>query len=305
MSHASRQELSQLLDTVEADIGRPITVEKVGGGRVNQNFKVTTDKTVVIVRLWAGTDPVLPIDRAGELRNTLAAADTGVAPRVIAVLPRQRGLVLEFIDGSALTASAIKEPSVQLQVADCLRRLHSGRALRNTFSIFDVWRRSSAALARRNRSTPEGYNELLQPVLTVEQTLTRNGAPAKPCHNDVMPDNFLEGGGELRLVDYEYAGQNDPGFDLGGVAAEADLTDAQLEAMVTRYLGESSDRWVARVQLWRLMWRYCWVLHPLAVVAEGMQYNDWDYEGWAGTNIRLVSEAVERPEFGNWLEAAV
>ena len=34
--------------------------------------------------------------------------------------------------------------------------------------------------------------------------------PRVPCHNDLLTANFLDDGGRLRLLDWEYAGMNDP-----------------------------------------------------------------------------------------------
>jgi SAM-dependent methyltransferase len=50
-----------------------------------------------------------------------------------------------------------------------------------------------------------------------------------PCNNDLLAENFIDCGGELRLIDYEYSGNNEPSFELGNVWSEANLSPAQLD----------------------------------------------------------------------------
>jgi thiamine kinase-like enzyme len=40
-----------------------------------------------------------------------------------------------------------------------------------------------------------------------------------PCHNDLLPENLLDVGGDIRIVDYQLSGSNDPTFELGDIAA--------------------------------------------------------------------------------------
>ena len=44
-----------------------------------------------------------------------------------------------------------------------------------------------------------------------------------PCHNDLLPANFLRDGDALRIIDWEYAGMNDRYFDLGNLAVNNEL----------------------------------------------------------------------------------
>ena len=50
-----------------------------------------------------------------------------------------------------------------------------------------------------------------------------------PCNNDLLAENFIDVGGEFRLIDYEYSGMNDACFELGNVWSESNLSLPQLE----------------------------------------------------------------------------
>ena len=58
-----------------------------------------------------------------------------------------------------------------------------------------------------------------------------------PCHNDLLAANMLDDGTRVRLIDYEYAGNNDAAFELGNIWSEAALPPELLDVLVTAYYG--------------------------------------------------------------------
>ena len=56
--------------------------------------------------------------------------------------------------------------------------------------------------------------------------------PARPCHNDLLADNFLRGAAGFWLVDYEYAGMGDPFFDLGNLSINNGLSEGAQETLL-------------------------------------------------------------------------
>jgi thiamine kinase-like enzyme len=85
----------------------------------------------------------------------------------------------------------------------------------------------------------------------VERELGRSAA-ACLCHNDLLPANFIDEGGRLRLIDWEYAGAGDPFFDLGNLAVNLQLSEAQERTLLTAYLGAARPDDLRRLRLMRL-----------------------------------------------------
>lgn len=57
------------------------------------------------------------------------------------------------------------------------------------------------------------------------------------CHFDLNPDNFLiDKSGRIRLLDWEYAGMNNPLFDLAGWIVYKKYTDDEIHALIKGYL---------------------------------------------------------------------
>jgi thiamine kinase-like enzyme len=65
-------------------------------------------------------------------------------------------------------------------------------------------------------------------------------------HNDLLPANLIDDGARLWLIDWDYAGFNSPLFDLGGLASNNGLSEAQEGAMLAAYFDHAPD-----AALWR------------------------------------------------------
>ncbi|MEO8225648.1 MAG: phosphotransferase, partial [Gammaproteobacteria bacterium] len=82
------------------------------------------------------------------------------------------------------------------------------------------------------------------------------GAPTL-CHGDPTPGNFILGsGGDLQLIDWEYAGLCQPAFDVAGLAVGAELEPDQVDLLLATYQGRpptSSD--LLRHRTWEALCR--------------------------------------------------
>ncbi|HEY5033783.1 MAG TPA: FAD-dependent oxidoreductase [Candidatus Dormibacteraeota bacterium] len=90
--------------------------------------------------------------------------------------------------------------------------------------------------------------------LTSGSRAVEKGALASvPCHNDLLCENFIDDGAALRIVDYELSGNNDPCFDLGNTAQEAEFDQDLRAALCAAYFGREDARQLARMNLFALM----------------------------------------------------
>jgi thiamine kinase-like enzyme len=70
---------------------------------------------------------------------------------------------------------------------------------------------------------PAGYPDFSGHASRVAAALASRPQPTVPCHNDLLAANMIDDGQRLWFIDFEYAGNNDPYFELGNLWAEADL----------------------------------------------------------------------------------
>jgi len=67
------------------------------------------------------------------------------------------------------------------------------------------------------------------------------------CHNDIVASNIIETP-DLMLLDWEYACDNDPFYDLACTIAYHDLTNKQVDRLLGSYTGATSPEVVEKLQ---------------------------------------------------------
>ena len=110
-----------------------------------------------------------------------------------------------------------------------------------------------------------------------------------------LAENFIEVGDEMRLIDYEYSGNNEASFELGNVWSESNLSLEQLEGLVAAYWGRPLRNKVARARLWGLMSKYGWTLW--GSIQAGISDLDFDFWSWAMEKYERAVEELDGRDF--------
>ncbi|MEU8138226.1 choline/ethanolamine kinase family protein [Streptodolium elevatio] len=244
-----------------------------------------------------------------EIDNTVLAARTGVGPRVLGTVGQPAAMVLEFIDGTTLSADDLGRPATLVRVATACRRLH-GRSPRFA-NDFDIFRKAEELLGlclRYGLPIPADYTDRLPDLDDLERALACHPLPARPCHNDLLPANLVDDGRAVRIIDYQLSGMNDPAFDLGDIAAEAELPPDAVEILASAYFGrEMTARHLARVRLHRIASDIAWTLwfsvhHGL--LADSAASPGFDYRAEAAGKWARAVRALDADDFGRLLDRA-
>jgi thiamine kinase-like enzyme len=297
-------DLAAALAALEAELGRPEgEPERLDGGLTNRNFRVRLGGRDCVVRLLgAGTD-LLGIDRATERVATATAAAAGLGPPVLAHRSEPPCLVTRFVPGRVLAAADLHAPDVLEQAAAALRTFHAGPPLPSAFDAFALVERYAATIRRRGGALPDGHDDI---AATAERVRAALGGPEHapvPCHNDLLPANFLHDGARVTILDWEYAGTGDRYFDLGNLAVNAGLDAAGEERLLAAYWREPCPlRRLAALRLMRIMsdFREAMWGYVQAVVSE----LDIDFAGYGEQHAARLRAALADPRVPDWLEAA-
>jgi thiamine kinase-like enzyme len=262
----------------------PVAPEPLGGGITNVNFTVADGDRRVVVRI--GDDiPVHQVMRFNEKAASEAAHAAGISP---AVLYHEPGaLVLEYIEGKTLAAADVAEDAMLDRVLPLIARAHReipnhlrGPAL--TFWVFHVIRDYAATLQEAESPHTAALPGLLADAARLEAAI----GPIDLVfgHNDLLPANLIDDGDRLWLIDWDYAGFNSPLFDLGGLAANNGLTEAQEARMLGAYFDRAPD-----AELWhryRAMKCAAALRETLwSMVSEIQSEIDFDYRAYTETNL--------------------
>lgn len=296
------QRLHRTLERLPSLAGEPRTVQRLEGGLTNVNFKVTTPQRTAVVRLSSVETDLLAIDRAAEEVNSRRAAASGAAPAVLDYLPDQHALVVEWVEGVTLQPADLADETTLVRAATVCRLLHSGPRFVGEFDMFAVQRRYLTVVRERGFRLPPRYLDLLPEADRVAEALAVRRGPTVPCNNDLLAANFIDDGKRLWLIDYEYAGNNDPCFELGNIWSESNLSLDHLELLVESYYGAHLRHKVARARLLGLMGRYGWTLW--ASIQAAVSPIDFDFWSWGMEKYTRAVDEFDGPDFSRLLDEA-
>jgi thiamine kinase-like enzyme len=284
--------------------GGSATIEPIAAGLTNQNYRVTVDGVPFFVRVPGASTELLAVDRGNELHNTRAAAESGVGAAVVAQDLESGAFALEWIDGRTMSnATFAADAHAPQRIAASLRQLHDGPRFRDDFDMFRLSEYYLRVVDERSIGVPDGYRDDLPKVALIEAALAARPMPTVPCHNDLLAENYLREGERLRIVDYEYSGNNDPTFELGNTAQELGFDRARQEALCAAYFGEATPALLARMRLQLIMSDVGWTLW--AAIPAAIATIDYEFWGWALERWARASAAFAGPDFDDLLAEAL
>ncbi len=294
-------DLDALFDQTKSLAGKPRTICELSGGLTNRNYKVTTPAGSFVARISAGGSELLAIDRDCEYRNSLAAAAAGAGAPVIEYRPQDRLLVIGYIEGRTFDAADVAAAGNLPRIAAACRRLHEGARFGNDFDMFDIQRRYRSVARSRGFTIPAGYDDLEPQFSAAEKALAVRAGGTVPCNNDLLPANLIDDGERIWLIDYELSGNNDACFELGNIAAEAQLPADALAELVTAYYGRPRRSKIARAWLLGgLVGMYGWALW--GAIQNGASPIDYDFWSWAMERFEGAARGFTAASFDDLLE---
>jgi thiamine kinase-like enzyme len=291
--------IEQVVERIADWRGKSIVIHPLSGGLTNTNYRVEVEGKPFVVRLPGANTELLAVDRQNEYHNTRAAQQSGVGPVITHYLPDECVMVLEFIPGRTMSIAALQEPGMPTRIAQALKQLHAGPRFQLDFNMFRLTEHYLRVVDEHGVGIPERFREYLPQVTRIEAALTRRPLSAVPCHNDLLAENYIDDGQRLRVVDFEYSGNNDPTFELGNTCQEQQYDEARLVEMCAAYFGEAYPDKLARMKLNMIMSDVGWTLW--AAIQARISTIDFDFWGWAVERWGRASAKMDSSEFERWL----
>ncbi len=279
--------------------GKPVEIQPLSGGLTNTNFRVKVEGQTNFVRIPGASTELLAVDRQNEYYNSRAAAETGVGPKVLYYLPEYEVMVLEFIQGKTMSNQSLNQPGMPTRIAQAIKRLHAGPRFFKDFNMFRLTEYYLGMVKEYDIRIPDGYIARLPAVKQIEQALSVHPLPTVPCNNDLLAENYINDGKNLRIIDYEYSGNNDPCFELGNTCQELQYTDEKISEICAAYFGHASADKVARMKLNMIMSDVGWGLW--AAIQAKISTIDFDFWGWAIERWSRAEAKFASEAFSAWL----
>lgn len=270
------------------------------GGLSNRSFRVAGPVGVHVLRL-AGAAADTIVDRRAEAANARAAAAAGIGPEVLYADPGSAVLLTRLIDGVTMSREGFREPGAVARAALALRRLHATDArFAGRLDPFAALTGYVAALERLGAPLPDGCAAALAEAAPVGPALAAHPPAPAPCHVDPVPENFIDAGASMYLIDYEYAAMADPMWDLAYFAVEAALDAAREAALIGAYLDGAPAAMVARVALYKPICDLVSATWAALMAARGHRADA--YPADADARITRCRAALAAPAFRRHLE---
>jgi thiamine kinase-like enzyme len=276
------------------------SVEPLGGGITNRNFKVTIgDGEAFVLRVGGKDTELLGIDRDIEHEATRTAAAAGLAPEVVAFLEPEGYLVTRFVDGRPVPLEEVRRPETLREIAESLRRLHDSATISGRFESFRVVESYREIAAARGVEPPDEFAEAKTLADRIERM--RGEQPVAPCHNDLLNANFIHDGTRIWIVDWEYAGMGDRFFDLANFSVNHELTEDETAELLRAYFGELRADDVRALTLMQFMSDFREAMW--GVVQQAISELDFDFVGYANEHFQRLARTSADAAFVAALDA--
>jgi aminoglycoside phosphotransferase (APT) family kinase protein len=249
----------------------PLRIERLLGGSVNDTWRVDTTLGRYVLRVDGPAWRRPGVERAREQELHVAAADAGLAPRLLLRADSVGVQVCEFLDGRNWSAADFLQPAQIGRLGERLARLHALPAPAGVIA-FDPGasaREYLHIMAAAGIEATDAPAELSE-IDTAVQQVAEGTAGLSIIHGDLAHANLLDGAA-LWFLDWEYAQIADPLYD----AACALAYYPQAQPLAARLLAASgftgpglAGRLAAAIRVYQTLSRLWHQARGVAVVTD-------------------------------------
>jgi thiamine kinase-like enzyme len=247
------------------------------GGLTNRNYLVGTDDIRFVIRIAGRNGPLLGVNRVREKHVIDIVEAAGITPQVATfVLPDGHCATRFIAEAHALSIDEFTSPAMVPRLAGRLHDVHNLGRVEGVFDPYDDITRWMSLLTTHGTPLPSRLEPLLE-LVTASKSIRPRPSEREMvlCHNDPYHLNFLDNG-SLWLIDWEYAGMNDPMYDLAGVGYT--LGDEGRDLLLESYYGTvepGTRRGLEALIPVYLCWNVAWSLIQMNGGLEGFDYLDY------------------------------
>jgi thiamine kinase-like enzyme len=234
-------------------------VEELQGGRTNRTFLVVSGGERCVLRLNATSTGAFTFDRKCELSILASAGEAGLAPATVYSDIENGVLMTEYLPDPVWTASDLEATENIEALAELIRRVH---ALPTSGIKLDL--NLSAARYEEYLKRRHGLHAYALRCREVVASVPQSDHLVC-CHNDIVAENVIASQ-PLKLIDWEYAGDNDAFFDLASVIRFHNLPQHVSSSLLDAYTGgadgESQERLAAQERVFdAIQWLWLASIH--------------------------------------------
>lgn len=258
-------------------IEKEVSIMQIGG-MSNKNFKVTKGKLEYVLRV-PGNGSEGMVVRSNEEQNSRQACKMGINPPIRYFNAKTGIKLADFVkNAETLNGATIQRPSSMKKIVKIFQTLHHSHVrFGNEFNVFNEIRNYERLLEECNGTMYEGYEDHREKVLRLEDYLNKLGVSIKPCHNDLVAENFLKAeDGTIYLIDWEYSGMNDPMWDIAALFLENNFSEENQDYFLSHYFnGKEPENARKKIFVYQILMDWLWSLWTVIKEAQGDDFGTY------------------------------
>lgn len=258
-------------------IEKEVSIMQIGG-MSNKNFKVTKGKLEYVLRV-PGNGSEGMVVRSNEEQNSMQACKMGINPPIRYFNAKTGIKLADFVkNAETLNGATIQRPSSMKKIVKIFQTLHHSHVrFGNEFNVFNEIRNYERLLEECNGTMYEGYEDHREKVLRLEDYLNKLGVSIKPCHNDLVAENFLKAkDGTIYLIDWEYSGMNDPMWDIAALFLENNFSEENQDYFLSHYFnGKEPENARKKIFVYQILMDWLWALWTVIKEAQGDDFGTY------------------------------
>lgn len=231
--------ISEALDVRKDEI---VDITVLKKGMTNRSFLFTCRGKKYIMRIpGEGTDQL--INRRQEASVYQMIRDKNICDDIDYINPDNGYKITEFLEGARVC-----DPENYEDVKKCMKRLRQFHELKLKVNHeFDIFGQLEfyESLWDGMPSVYKDYQKTKQNVLSLKPFIDSCSTEKVLTHIDAVPDNFLfvekDEKEEIRLIDWEYAGMQDPHVDVAMFCIYSLYNKRQVDRLIAAYFTEGCN----------------------------------------------------------------
>lgn len=281
-------------------------------GLTNATFRFRVDEEFYVLRVGGEHASYLGIDRSSELEILRLVERAGIGPEVFWACPDEGHLITKWIEGSHWTHEEYMQTSNLDLAISMMTRLHElETSIR--FDPFERIKLLHKSVDTLNVDLPDDFDSSLEIIEEIRgDQLSDPERRQVLCHNDLVAANImaLDHNNSIRFIDFEFAGLNDPYFDLASFIYAQEymvpLSDDLEIYILKSYFGKVDGhikRRLSGMQVLLLVFYSLWgfVLHGCEKQGLVESPSDFDYLEYARDIVlRRIPQVLHR--YSKWRE---
>ncbi len=256
--------IAVICKTLDAKADEVTHIAVLKKGMTNRSFLFECKNKKYIMRIpGEGTDKLINRNEEADVYNAISGL--GICDNIVYMNPQNGYKITEYFE-----CARVCDPLDVSDLKKCMKKLRSFHEL--SLSVdhdFDIFKMIDfyESLWDGKTSAYRDYQTTKENVLSLRTYIDQHAGNKVLTHIDAVPDNFLfapdvDGNEDLRLIDWEYAGMQDPHIDIAMFCIYAMYNKKQVDRLINIYFHEGcSDEISTKI--------YCYI------AACGLLWSNW------------------------------